>query len=160
MSREDDFKARMIDDTTASPVIVGGTALMATLSGGVFTKGEVGREGITRLSAPAAFASGFLIPCALVKQRGLVPDGQIRDEETQLISGTQVIEIYVYEDSGYTSIEAAISRLVKLFLGHQFSDSFSVEWINLIDREREAGSALLGASLARIDFLVRSVPDF
>lgn len=160
MSREDDFKARMIDDTTGSPVIVGGTALMATLTGGVFTKGEVGREGITRESAAGAFTDGFLRPCALVKQRGLVPDGRIRDEETQAISGTQVIEVYLYEDSGYTSIDAAISRLVKLFLGNQFSDSFPVEWINLIDREREAGSALLGASLARVDFLVRNVTDF
>lgn len=160
MSREDDFKARMIDDTSGSPVIVGGTALMTTLAGGVFTKGEVGREGITRDSAPGAFTNGFLQPCALVKQRGFVPDKKILDEETQLISGTQVIEVYVYEDSGYTSIDAAISRLIKLFLGYQFSDSFPVEWINTIDREREAGSALLGASLARIDFRVVSVPDF
>lgn len=150
----------MIDDTTASPVIVGGTALMATLTGGVFTKAAVGREGITRDSASSAFSGGFLLPCALVKQRGLVPDGQIRDEETQVVSGTQVIEVYLYEDSGYTSIDAARSRLVKLFLGHQFSDSFPVEWINLIDREREIGSALLGASLVRVDFLVRNVTDF
>src|SRR5690348_12611347 len=98
MSREDDFKARMIDDTTASPVIGSGTALMAILTGGVFTKGAVGREGITRESAPSAFSGGFLQPCALVKQRGLVPDGKIRDEETQAVSGTQVIEVYLYED--------------------------------------------------------------
>lgn len=157
MSREDDFKARIVDDVVGSPVIVTGTPIMATLTGGVFTKAEVGRDGITRNSAPGAFdANGYLKPCALVKQRGLVPDGAIRDGITQDVSAAQVIEIFVYEDGGYTSIDAALARIRDLFIGHHFTSSFEVEWVNLIDRERDEG-ALQGASMARIDFRVRSI---
>jgi hypothetical protein len=156
-SREDDFKARMIDDITGSPVIVTGTPLMATLTGGVFTKAAVGREGITRNSASGAFdANGYLKPCALVKQRGLVPDGGIRDGLAQDISAAQMVEIYVYEDNGYTNIDAALVRIRDLFIGYHFTSSFEVEWVNLIDRERDEG-ALQGASMARIDFRVRSI---
>jgi hypothetical protein len=157
MSREDDFKARMIDDITGSPVIVAGTPVMTTLIGGIFTKAAVGRDGITRDSAPGAFdASGYLKPCALIKQRGLVPDGGIRDGITQDISASQTVEIYIYEDSGYANIDAALERIRDLFIGHHFTSSFEVAWVNLIDRERDEG-ALQGASMARIDFQVRSI---
>ena len=88
-----------------------------------------------------------------------MPDNAIKDEETQVASSTQVIEVYLYEDRGYTNLDAAIRRLVALFLGYRFNDSFPVEWTGLIDREQEAG-ALDGASLARLDFLVRTVEDF
>lgn len=147
MAREDDFKTRMTNDAT----------LMAILTGGVYTKGEVGREGITRETAPSAFdANGYLEPCALVVQRGLVPDGQVHDEEEQLASAGQVVEIYNYEDSGYGNIDSAQARQFVLFFGHQFSDSFPVELFNVLDRERDEG-ALKGASLSRQDWMVREI---
>lgn len=153
MSREGDFKTRM----------AGSAPLMAVLTGGVYTREETGREGIVRGQAATDDAfdavTGFLKPCALIKQRDLVPDGVLRDEETQIASAVQVIEVYLYQDTGYTSIDAALPLLVTLFMGHRFSDTFPVEWINLIDREQEEG-ALKGASLARVDFLVRTVEDF
>jgi hypothetical protein len=158
-SREDDFKTRIADDVTGSPVIVTGTPIMTTLTGGVFTKAEVGREGISRDTASGAFGTdGMLKPCALIRQRGHVPDGGVRDEISQGVSGTQVIEIYLYEDSGYTAIDAAIRRLRALFIGYQFSDSFPVEWINILDRER--APELGEVSMARLDFLVRGVTEY
>lgn len=146
MSREDDFQTLLEADGT----------LMAILTGGVYTKAETGRDGITRDATPDAFSSGFLVPCALVKQRGLVPDNAIRDSEEQETSAAQVVEIYIYEDSGYTNIDAAVARIKTLLVGHLFSDSFEVEWFNMIDRERDTG-ALQGASMARMDFSVRSI---
>lgn len=149
-SRESDFATRMAADAT----------LMATLTGGVFRSELVGREGITRETAAGAFDTNlYLKPCALVKQRGLVPDGAIRDEIEQDTSVRQVVEVYLYEDSGYTSIDAAISRLFVLFQGWQFagaSASFPVELVNIIDRQRDEG-ALKGKSLARVDFAVFSI---
>lgn len=147
MSRESDFKTRMEADTT----------LMATLTGGVFTSASVGRDGITRTSAAAAFdSSGYLKPCALVKQRGLIPDLVVNDQEAGVASATQVVEIWLYQDSGYDSIDTALNRLFVLFHGHSFTDSFPVEWLGTLDREVDEG-ALNGASMARQEYLVAEI---
>ena len=147
MSREADFKTHMEADAT----------LMALLTGGVFTSAGVGRDGITRTSAAAAFdGSGYLKPCALVKQRGLIPDLEVNDQEAGVASATQVIEIWLYEDTGYISIDAALNRLFVLFHGYSFTDTFPVEWITTLDREVDEG-ALNGASMARQDWLTSSI---
>jgi len=145
MSRETDFETVMEADAT----------LMAILTGGVYTVDAVGRDGISRDTVPGAFdASGFLKPCALVKQRGLVPDGQVVD--LSIASATQVIEIYLYQDSGFSSIDSALARLFTLFNQYQFSNTWPIEWINTLDRQQDGG-ALKGASLARQDWLITTV---
>jgi hypothetical protein len=140
--------------------MTGDVTLMAVLTGGVFKAETVGREGVTRETAAAAFdANGYLKPCALVRQRGNVPDGNVSDGITQQTSAAQVVEVYVYEDRGYSNIDAALDRLYALFQGYAFtgaSGSFPCEWVNTIDRQRDNG-ALANASLARIDFAVYSV---
>lgn len=145
MSRETDFKTVMQADAT----------LMSVLTGGVYTVDTIGRDGISRDTAPAAFDSdGYLKPCALVKQRGQVPDNQVVDKS--IASASQVVEIWLYQDSGYTAIDSAVSRIFLLFNWHQFSNSFPLEWAGTINRERDSGS-LNGASLARIDWLVAAI---
>lgn len=146
MAREDDVATRMTSDAT----------LVAILTGGVFKAGTVGRLGITRDTAPGAFNGVALKPCALVKQRGLIPDFEIQDFDERHASATQVIEVWLYEDSGFSNIDAAMARLWTLFFGYKFSDSWPVEVTNEINRQRDDG-ALKGASLARMDLLVRSV---
>lgn len=130
---------------------------MAILTGGVYVAGSVGAEGINRDTTTGAFdANGYLKPAALVRQRGLIPDLEIMELGEQLASVTQVIEIYLYEDTGYSSTDSALNRLFALFHGHRFSDGGIAEWINTLDRLRDEG-ALSGRSLARIDFVVRSI---
>lgn len=149
MSRESDFATRIAADAT----------LMAVLTGGVYQAGSAGLEGLGREATPGAFdASGFLKPCALVRQRGNVPDGNVRDGLAQVVSATQVIEIWLYCDqsAGYTPIDAALARLFVLFEGYIFADSYPVELVNVIDRARDEG-ALSGASLARQDWAVYSI---
>lgn len=146
MARETDFANRMEADAT----------LMLILTGGVYESGEVGLEGITREATPGAFSSGYLRPCALVKQRATVPDGIIEDDIDQDTSVRQVVEIWLYDDRSFTSIDAAANRIFTLFQGWQPSDAFPVKLINWIDRQRDQG-ALAGASLARLDFEVFSV---
>lgn len=147
MAREDDFASRMTGDAT----------LMVILTGGVFKSGTVGDEGITRETAPDAFdANGYLEPCALVVQRAAVPDNQVRDGIAQHTSTVQVVEVWLYQDSGYTQIDLAKARLYVLFEGYQFNDSLPVESVNEVGRERDDG-ALAGASLERVDFAVYSV---
>lgn len=145
-SRENLFATRMEADAT----------LMAILTGGVYEAGEVGVEGISRENTPGAFSDGYLRPAALVRQRTLAPDFIVYDEIEQDTSVRQVVEIWLYEDSGYTNLDLASARLFVLFQGYQFSDSFPAQLINQIDRARDEG-ALKGRSLARLDFEVFSV---
>jgi hypothetical protein len=131
------------------------SALSLILTGGVYTAGAVGREGISRDTTPAAFDSnGYLRPCALVRQRTLTADNQVVD--VTIASATLVLEIYIYEDSGFSSIDSALARLFTLFNQYQFSNSFPVEWIGTINRERDGGS-LMGASLARQEWLIADI---
>lgn len=144
MSRESDIKSILIGDAT----------LMAILTGGVFTSADVGRDGITRDSAPGAFdTSGYLKPCALVKERGSVPDNQVVDTIQGHASAGQVVEIWNYEDEGYTNIDAAQARQFVLLFGLQLSGTFPLEWAGTLNREVDEG-ALSGSSLARQDWLV------
>lgn len=148
MSRESDFATRMLADAT----------LVAILTGGVFKSETTGVEGITRETTPAAFSSGYLLPCALVRQRALVPDGAVLDPIEQDTSFTQQVEVWIYADSGagYTAIDSARDRLFTLFQGYQFSDSAEVFLTNVIERFRDQG-ALANAGLCRMDWLVPSV---
>lgn len=144
MSIEADFETRMEADST----------LMAILTGGVYTAGALGVLGINRTDTPAAFDSnGYLRPCALVRERPLVPDLQVNDFLEQVASATQVVEIYIYQDTGYTSIDTALDRLFTLFFGHQFNGTFPLEWTGTLKRERDQGS-LDGKSMARMEWLV------
>lgn len=148
MSLEDDFAARMTGDAI----------LMAILTGGVYKSGTVGDEGITRESAPTAFdGDGYLEPCALVKQRGNVPDGQVLDDDLQLASASQVVEVWLYQDTGYTALDAARARLWTLFQGKTIgSNGFEAHLVFVVDREHDRG-ALGSASLMRLDWQVVNI---
>lgn len=149
MAHEDEIAALLEADAT----------LLAILTGGVYTAGTVGLDGITRESAPDAFdASGWLLPCALVKQRGNVPTSDVRDYDAQVTSATQVVEVWLYSDQGdgYTAIDQAKDRIYTLLQGEMLSDSFEVTLTNVIDRQRDTG-ALNGSSMARMDFAVYSL---
>lgn len=149
-SRQNDFYNRMIGDT----------ALTTTLTGGIFKSEDVGIEGISRTTTPSAFdALGeYLKPCALVTQRSLVPTGDVLDYGTQVISARQVVEIFLYADSGagFTAIDTAIARLKVLFMGYVFAGTFEVTLANLIDRARDEG-ALQGSAMAKMDWQVDSI---
>lgn len=145
MSLEAEFKTAMEADAT----------LMAVLTGGVYTSAEAGRDGITRTDTPGAF-SDYLLPCALVKQRGLLPDFFIEDSIEQMASTVQIVEIWLYEDSGYTNIDLALAQLFITFFGNQLNGSFELTLINTIDRETDSGQ-LNGASMARQDWQVNKI---
>lgn len=151
MSRESDFAARMRADAT----------LIATLTGGIYTREDIGPDGISRETTPGAFdANGYLRPCALVKQRGDLPDGEVVDEGEQTVSARQVVEVWLYQRIAYAAIDAAKARLYTLFQSHQFSGASAcapIRWLGApVQRERDPG-ALEHASMERVDFLVQSL---
>lgn len=85
--------------------------LMAVLTGGVYVDGEIGVEGIRRedeaLTAAAFTEDGKLLPCAVVRQRGLVPTYDVYDMEEKHVSNRQVVEIYYHQFRGHGAIDAA-----------------------------------------------------
>jgi hypothetical protein len=136
MAREDDVAAVMAADG----------ALMAILTGGVYTAAGAGPLGVTRETTPGAFdADGYLRPAALVRQRGQTPDGVIDDQETQQASAARVVEVWLYEDSGYTNIDAAGERLFRLLHGRKLTGTLPLEWAGGVDRQRD-NAALMGAA--------------
>jgi hypothetical protein len=138
--------------------MVADVTLMNILTGGVYAYASLGRDGLTRDAVSAAFdaTTGFLKPLAVVKQRAAVPDGQVVDFGSQDASAVQIVEIWLYEDSSFSNIDAAMSRLFELFYGYQFSDTWELELVGGLDRQVEQGQ-LLGASMSRMDWQVISV---
>lgn len=149
MSREDDVY------TTLAATFV--TSLY--LTGGLYKAGDLGPEGVTRVSAPAAFDSdGFLKPCGLIRQRSAVNTGELSDYDYKLLSKREVVEIYLYQDggSGYDAIDGAASYITLQLTGESYSDSFEMDLANVLYRQRDNG-ALNGASLNKMDWAVVSV---
>lgn len=134
------------------------TELMAILSGGIYEQGEMTPEGITRETCPDAFddVSGFLLPIALVKQRGLIPDGNVADFEAGAHSVAQTVEIWLYQAIDFEQLDLAVPVVLSALQGVQLEDSFELQLVNMLDRQRDTG-ALMDASLIRMDFYVASV---
>jgi hypothetical protein len=149
MSRENDVYTVLNADAT----------LLTTLTGGIFKVESIGIDGIDRTSAPTAFTGGFLRPCALVRSRSFVPDGVLRDNIAKQLTVRETVEVYLYSDgaAGYSAIDTAKARVIRLLQGHQFADSFEVELVNIVPRMREPAGPLMNASMERLDFLVVSV---
>lgn len=144
MSRESQVYDRLIGDAT----------LLASLIGGIYRRSATGREGISRETTPATFdAGGYLKPCALIGQRNIVPTYDVADEMVPYRSVSQVVEIFLYEDTGYSALDAAFERIYTLLEGYQLPDGFPLQLINIVDRQRDNG-ALKGHSMLRVDFNV------
>jgi hypothetical protein len=147
MSREDD-----VYTTLAATDLVS-----LYLTGGLYKSGDLGKDGITRDSVPAAFDSnGYLLPCGLIRQRDTVPDGIVLDYEVKTQSRIEVIEIYLYQDSGYDVIDDAKRYIALQLMGTMYADSFEMGLINIIERLRDQG-ALAGKSLERMDWSIPSI---
>lgn len=109
------------------------TGLMAILTGGVWTDEEIGVEGIRRGEGSLtneAFdaATGYLLPCAVVRGRGIVPV-QITRSQKNKISGTrQVVEIYFYQFRGHETVDQAKEDAYFLLEGERITDSYPLIW--------------------------------
>ena len=146
MSREDDVYTALH-----------GTLETLYLTGGLYKYGALGPDGVSRSETPSAFDSGgFLKPCGLIRQRSAVNTGDLSDFDYKLISMREMVEIYLYQDRTYSTIDSAKDWIIIKLTGATFSDSFEVELANVVDRQRDNG-ALQGASLIRLDFSVVTV---
>jgi hypothetical protein len=130
--------------------------LLALLTGGVHISATVGPLGITRDTVATAFdADGYLKPAALVRQRDIVPTGDVIDYDAKIESARQMVEVWLYADSGagYSTLDTAGARVRTLLMGRQLTGSFELRLALWIDRRRDEG-ALAGAAMERLDFQV------
>ncbi len=146
MTIESDVKALVDGDATISGL----------LTGGVHVKETVGRLGITRESVPSAFdASGFLLPCMLIRERTRTRDMAVTEIEPSLhlLSQNVTVELYLYQDTDYDTIYSVMDLLIPLLHGTQLTNTFGMRFMNEMRGMQDPG-ALMGASMARQDWIV------
>lgn len=138
----------------------GGGGVDTLLTGGIYTWIETGRNGITRTSTPDVYVDADNLPdiqpCAVVKDRAMRPDGQIIDEVDQDASYTQIVEIWLYNDSSadFSTLETVANRIYQLLQFQQVGDGW-YQWVNQVMDER--GIALENAVMLRADYQVFAV---
>lgn len=147
MSNQSDIKTVLAADAT----------LLATATGGVYVWSDTNRLGISIETVPDAFntTTGLIKPCLLIKGRGERPDGGFADDTTQIVSTSEIVEIWFYEDTGYTNIEAMRARVYRLLHGKYISTHI-VRWAGdpLVQMRDEA---MGNVSVERSDYEIRSV---
>jgi hypothetical protein len=144
MSLEDSIKAVLAADGTFAGL----------MTGGIYAYEDTGLLGFSRDSIPAAFDSnGRVKPSCVVKVRAAIPDSQIRDEDAQLMSYRQVVEIWLYEALGYDTILAATVRAFALLHGKRIA-SRKLLWAGDLPTFFDEG---MGFNSGRTDFQANGV---
>lgn len=107
-------------ENAVQALLAADAALTALLTGGVYARHALGKQGLkdtNPLSASAyALDDGFdvLQPCVVARIRSNVMDGNRFDTKTQVISATGTLELYFYDESGFTTIAQARARAYAL----------------------------------------------
>ena len=135
---------------TIRDLLAADTTLAALLVGGIYSYEQTGRNGISRVTTPAAYTD-FLLPCAVVKAGDVKSAAAIRDA----VSGArQAISVYLYDDgdNGYGAILTARDRIVALLDRLWIDGAGYVRRIGGAEDERDP--KLNNAAVVRIDFEV------
>lgn len=146
----------MTRESEAVTWLLGDGAITALFTGGIRGYRAVWstREGFTRALYASAFdASGFLKPMLIVKERGEIPRGDLYDEAERVESTNQILEIQMYEDAGYSSIEAGKPLIIARLQGHQFSRGYPARLVFETVPLQDNGT-IKGASMQRLDFQI------
>lgn len=135
--------------------------LMAILTGGVYTNEEAGVEGLRRgehSPTKDAFdpATGFLLPCAVVRQRANAPFGGLRDQRLKQTSASQIVEIYFYQDRGHDIADTARDRVYELLEGHPLAQTWPAIWVFDTAPTPDAGP-VKNSTVFRSDYQVVSI---
>lgn len=148
MSNENAIKAVLEADAT----------LLTTATGGVWSWSDTGRLGLDRKLTPDAFdtTTGLIKPCLLVKSRSQVPDGGVYELSTPELSVAETVEVWFYENFGYSSIDTMRDRVFVLLHEQQLDSIFVIRWagnpiLSGID------DAMGNVSVERSDFTVLSL---
>lgn len=125
------------------------STLGAIATGGVYTITETGRTGLNRTKHPDAFVNGVMKPTVLIKERATTEYEGIADEAAKYKSVRCVIEIWLYENDGYTNINQMRDRIFTLLHQTNLSGGGRLSWLFEIRQEYDN---ILMASVERVDY--------
>lgn len=137
---------------SAKTLLDADATLVALATGGVWDWDETGRMGINRSNAAtsAAFTSGIIKPCLLLKLRTSVPFGDIADDASRVVSTREMLEVWAYQDNGYSTIKSMLARVFVLLQGQQLG-GFVCRWALDVQPGRDTD---MDASVERADYAV------
>lgn len=137
---------------SAKTLLEADATLLALATGGIWDWDETGRMGINRSNSAtsAAFTSGIIKPCLLLKLRTSVPFGGIADDASRVVSTREMLEVWAYQDNGYSTIKSMLSRVFVLLQGQQLG-GFVCRWALDVQPGRDVD---LDASVERADYAV------
>lgn len=126
----------------AKTILEADATLLALATGGVWDWDETGRMGINRVNTTAAFTSGIIKPCLLLKLASSVPFGDIADDSRHLTGARDMLEVWAYQDSGYATIKSMLDRVFTLLQGQPLGGA-ACRWTqkvqpSLRDKEMDA----------------------
>lgn len=126
--------------------------LTALATGGIYDWDETGRMGINRSNSAtsAAFTSGIIKPCLLLKLRTSVPFGGIADDPGQIVTARDMLEVWAYQDNAYSTIKSMLARVYVLLQGKQVG-GFVCRWAMSVEPPRDIE---MDANLQRDDYSV------
>lgn len=140
--------------SAAKAILEADATLLATATGGVWDFDETGRLGLSRTLTPGAFdAGGRIKPCLLLKLRSSTPDHVLQDDAGQYSSVVEMLEVWFYEDAGYSQIDTMRSRVYALLHAQQLTGTFAVYWAGDVRGQRDVE---LDANMERSQYQVHT----
>lgn len=137
---------------SAKTILEADGTLLALATGGIYDFDETGRMGIGRSNSAtsAAFASGIIKPCLLLKLRSSVVFGGIGDDANRISGARDMLEVWAYQDSGYSTITSMLARVYTLIQGKTLG-GFVCRWTMDVQPLRDID---LDANVQRSDYEV------
>lgn len=119
--------------SSAKTILEADATLLALATGGIYDMDETGRMGISRSNSAttAAFTSGIIKPCLLLRLSASAPFGEIADDTTPSTGARDVIQVWAYQDSGYATITSMLDRVFVLLQGKQLG-GFICRWLRKV----------------------------
>lgn len=140
----------------AVAILAADATLLTTATGGVYNRTTLGRKGLNRTNALAATAfdaNENIKPCVVMKLRSSsVVDG-LGDDDNRIVAQREMLEVWLYEHSGYANINTMRARIFVLLQGKQLG-GFSCRWA--FDGS-QTDDMDVDAAVQRIDYAVISL---
>lgn len=107
-------------------IIEADAATMALLTGGVYIFSELGKAGLAPSNSVCAAAFEVvndmtqIKPCVVIRVRLNNPTFDRSDSDSQEIAYDGIVEFWLYQDSGYTTIDSVSGKLRSLLSARSF----------------------------------------
>lgn len=138
----------------AKAILEADATLLSTATGGIWSYDETGRLGLSRELTPTAFdANGIIKPAVLLKSRSITPDYILADDSGQYVSAREMLEAWLYQDTGYGAINTMAQRIHVLLHTKQLSGTFVCRWSGGFRPPRDTD---IDANVERVDYEIRT----